>query len=185
MAELSAAIITACASITVAVLAFLLNQHAELRRERRQAELARINAQLRELYGPLNALVDINERIWEAMRLDSLPARPERRAGSGTQEWRRWRDLALMPANRHMRNLIVEHADLLIEDHVPQPLRDFCAHVASLDIVLSSQQEGIYEPTLIRHPGAEYTDYVCESFAHLKRRQRDLTKQTVRVHELR
>lgn len=176
-----AAVITACASVTVAVLAFLLNQRAQLRQERRQARLTRINSQLRELYGPLNALVDVNERIWHAMRSTTLPRQPDRHPGSGSEEWRRWRDQALMPANRQMRDLIVDHADLLIEQYVPEALRDFCAHVASLEVVLAGQARGLYESALLRHPGARYVEYVRESFAHLKCEQRELLDTTIRT----
>lgn len=80
---MSAAVITASASILVAVLVFTLNQRAQIRQERRQARLARINSQLRELYGPLNALVDVNERIWEALHDSGLP--PERSGGPGAE----------------------------------------------------------------------------------------------------
>lgn len=168
----------------VAVLAFVLNQHAQLRRELRQAELVRVNSQLRELYGPLNALVDVNERIWEAIRETSLPPQPERHAGSGSDDWRRWRDQALIPANREMRNLIIGHADLLVGEHVPEPLRDFCAHVASFDVVLAGQAAGTYQPALLRHPGAEYVRHVRESFALLKRKQQELLKTTAHASSL-
>jgi hypothetical protein len=75
----SAAIITASASILVAVLVFILNLRAQVHQERRQARLARVSSQLRELYGPLNALVDVNERIWEALRESHLPRTDGRR----------------------------------------------------------------------------------------------------------
>ena len=181
---MSAAVITASASVLVAVLVFVLNQRAQLRQERRQAELARINSQLRELYGPLNALVDVNERIWEALRSATLPSQSDRRAGSGTDEWRGWRDQALMPANREMRDLIIKHADLLIEDHVPQPLRDFCAHVASFEVVLEAQSAGVYERALIRHPGEQYVAYVQGAFAQLKLKQHTLLRTTDRAMRL-
>jgi hypothetical protein len=90
-------------------------QRGQVHQERRQARLARVSDQLRELYGPLNALVDVNERIWEALRQSHLPPQADRRPEASTEDWRRWRDHALMPANRRMRDLIIEHADLLVE----------------------------------------------------------------------
>lgn len=170
----STAVITASASIFVAVLAFILNQRAQIRQERRQARLTRVSSQLRELYGPLNALVDVNERVWQTLRQTNLPSQAERRSESGTEEWRRWRDHALMPTNRRMRDLIVDHADLLVGTNVPQPLRDFCAHVASLEIVVAAETEGLKEPALIQHPGASYTSYVYTTYAYLKDEQQHL-----------
>lgn len=172
----STAVFTASASLLVATLLFILNQRAQIQQERRQARLARINSQLRELYGPLNALVEVNERLWEAMRESFLPGQAERRPGSGTPEWRRWRELALMPANLRMRDLIIEHADLVIDPTVPQELRDFCAHVASLEVALAAQQEGRSERALIKHPGAPYVSHVHDRFVSLKNEQHRLLK---------
>lgn len=75
--------------------------------------------QLRELYGPLNALVDVNERLWTALRESHLPPQEDRRPAAGEEDWRIWRDNALMPINRRMRDLIIEHADLLVGSDVP------------------------------------------------------------------
>jgi hypothetical protein len=153
---------------------FVLNQRAQVRLERRQARLVLISSQLRDLYGPLNALVEVNERLWEALRAESLPAKPDRRPGAGDPEWNRWRDSVLMRVNREMRDLILRRADLLIEDEVPQPLLDFCAHVAAREIALSGRTDGFQGRALIPHPGAEYADYVRGTFNHLKLEQRRL-----------
>lgn len=171
---MSAAVITASASIIVAVLAFVLNQRAQLARERRQAQLARVNLQLRELYGPLNALVDVNERLWTALRESHLPPQADRRSGDGEEDWRLWRDNALIPANRKMRDLIIEHADLLVESEVPQPLKEFCAHVSSQEIIMAGEREGARADILIRHPGTTYVSYVANTYLDLKREQRQL-----------
>lgn len=170
----SAAVITASASILVAVLVFILNQQAQYRQERRQARLGRVSCQLRELYGPLNALVDVNERIWEKLRESRLPPQAERQPDVGTEDWSRWRDYALMPANRRMRDLIIEHADLLVETEVPQPLRDFCAHVMSFEVVLVAETQGSKEASLIPHPGAAYVAYVRSTYEDLKDEQQRL-----------
>jgi len=172
------AVIAASASVLVAVLAYILNQHGQIRQEGRQARLARVSSQVRELYGPLNAMVDVNERIWEAFRNSELPPQEERSPDAGTEIWRRWRDGALMPANRRMRDLIVENADLLVETEVPQVLRDFCAHVASAEIVLAAEIEGRSERPLIQHPGAAYVEYIHQTFVALKMEQQQLM-QTV------
>ena len=150
---------------------FILNLRAQIRMEQRQARLVLINSQLRELYGPLNALVDVNERLWESLRETSLPGRDERRPEAGNEEWRRWRDGVLMPANRQMRDLIVNRADLLIEDHIPQPLLDFCAHVAAREIAVSGRESGFPARATIPHPGAYYVDYVRDGFTSLKTEQ--------------
>ena len=55
-----AAVIAASSTVVVAMLAFALNQWGQARAERRQARLARLDAQVRDLYGPLKALTDSN-----------------------------------------------------------------------------------------------------------------------------
>ena len=163
----------------MAVLVFILNQRGQIRQERRQARLARINSQVRELYGPLNAMVDVNERIWEALRDSELPPQIERRPDVGTESWQRWRDGALMPANRRMRDLIVENADLLVGTEVPQVLRDFCAHVTSAEVILIAEAKGKSERPLIPHPGAAYVDYVRKTFISLKLEQQQLLRTMI------
>jgi hypothetical protein len=170
------AIIAASASVLVAVLAYILNQRGQIQQEGRQALLARVSSQVRELYGPLNALVDINERIWDALRDSELPPQSERSPDAGTESWQRWRDVALMPANRRMRDLIIEHADLLIDTAVPQVLRDFCAHVTALEIVISAEGDDSHVRPLTPHPGAAYVEYVQESFVTLKQEQQRLAQ---------
>lgn len=174
--EMSAAVITASASILVAMLVFILNQRGQVQQERRQARLARVGSQLRELYGPLHALVDVNERIWESLRESRLPPQAERQPGLSSEDWRRWRDLALMPANRRMRDIIIEHADLLVETETPRPLQDFCAHVTSLEVLVSAEAEGLNERPLIPHPGAAYVTYVRDAFTRLKAEQQQLLR---------
>lgn len=171
---MEAAVITASASIVVAVLVFALNQWSQATQQQHQARLTRINTQLRELYGPLHALLDVNERVWSALRHTHLPPRDERLpAGKlprdAAKSWRLWLDHALMPANIQMRDIIIQHADLLIEQDVPQPLREFCAHVTSYEALLSNGKGN--DRPLIEHPGGSYVDYVRTSFARLKQDQ--------------
>lgn len=165
------AIIAASATIAVAVIAFVLNQYGQARQERRQARLARINSQLRDLYGPLMAMVDVNEKIWESLRERHLPPAADRNPEGGDAVWRRWRDQVLQPTNIQMRDLIFSYADLVVEAEMPEVLRHFCAHVAAQEIVLAVDAEGLLESALIGHPGEMYVAYVRQTFVALKREQ--------------
>lgn len=174
---MAVAVFTASASITVAVMVFVLNQWGQARGERRQARLERVNAQLRDLYGPLKALTDSNEAVWEAMRDSQLPAVGDRRAGGALPDpeargWTDWLTHALMPTNRQMRNVIVGNAHLLIEPELPDPLRAFCAHVAALEVALARSAGRVpMEPTLIHHPGRSLAEYLDASYAALRQEQ--------------
>ncbi|MFF4319978.1 hypothetical protein [Streptomyces sp. NPDC001568] len=171
---MTAAITTASASIVVAVLAFLLNQRAQIRQERRQARITRINSQLRELYGPLNTLVSSNERVWDALRASFVPDKDARDPAAESGEWQKWRDQVLIPTNHRMRDLIIQHADLIDEAVMPLPLRDFCAHVLALDISAMEEREGSPRSALIAHPGKDFTAYIEASFSRLKSEQNRL-----------
>ncbi|MGW4942946.1 hypothetical protein ACWEOZ_15330 [Actinoplanes sp. NPDC004185] len=174
------ALITASASVLVAAAVFVANLIVQFRNERRQVALERLNAQLRELYGPLYAQYEVNETIWRALRASGLPGREIRRAGTATEaqraEWRLWVQEALMPGNVRMRDAVIEHADLLIEDEVPRVLGDFCSHVASYEVVLaqSGDRRKQFARALVPHPGEEFGEYVRNSFALLKQRQATL-----------
>ena len=184
---MTVAVFTASASVMVAVLAFVLNQWGQARGERRQARLERVNAQLRNLYGPLKALTDSNEAVWRAMRASYLPDERIRRSGVASneqdrREWNGWLTHALMPTNRQMRNLIVQNAHLLIEQELPEPLRTFCAHVAALEVELArGAAEVPTEPALIHHPGPRLAEYLDVAYASLKREQERLIAGPVRT----
>lgn len=183
---MATAVITASASIIVAVLVFLLNRQSQYQFERRQALLTRVNAQLRELYGPLHALVRVNELVWKSLRDSSvLPASDDRTdAGQlGKREldtWKAWLNHSLMPANMRMRDLILEHADLIIEAETPDPLLAFCAHVSAYEVLLRPETKSgpPAGSRLIGHPGDIYVDYVDRSFAALKAEQARLLRLT-------
>jgi hypothetical protein len=174
------AIITAGTTVVVALLAFLFNQYSQLRLERRQGRLARVNNQLRDLYGPLSVLVHTNEWIWRALRANGLPPAAERTAKTLSRDWAAWHDNILMPTNIRIRDLIVEHADLILEVDFPGPLRDFCAHVGSCEAIFAESAAGggasggARTPVHIGHPGSEFVNYVHRSVLRLKGEQQRL-----------
>ncbi|MFJ1543306.1 hypothetical protein ACIODS_32710 [Micromonospora chalcea] len=169
------AVITASASVVIAVIVFVANQLASVRNDRRKARLSRVGDQLRELYGPLHALVSVNEHLWRTMRTSHLPEREKRHVSAMTvdesEEWIRWLQQGLMPANKQMRDLIVKHADLIAEDDMPVPLQDFCAHVASYEVHLARPAGSLPRQALIAHPGEPFVTYVRDGFATLKKEQ--------------
>jgi hypothetical protein len=138
------------------------------RLERRKARLERLNAQLREFYGPFYA-------IFEATRIAHIRFVSTLRPGSTTLfapdvpplnvgELRLWR-LWAMSTHQHRSTpayeVIINKAHLLIEDEMPQCLLDFCAHKARYDVVIERWKQGDYTEHLsavrglLGHGGAE------------------------------
>lgn len=186
---MTVAISAACVSLIGGIMIFLLNQRSQITLERRQAQINRIGNQLRLLYGPLCVLVDVNEAIWEKLRESQLPDQATRRSGTPLpqaehERWKSWRNIAFMPANMRMRDLIIEHADLIIGPSLPSPLRIFCAHVTASEVLISGESDAsrVVQGALIGHPGKSYVEYVRQSFADLKAEQARLLRLSAPRH---
>ncbi|MFJ8857614.1 hypothetical protein ACIRD8_04190 [Streptomyces sp. NPDC102451] len=181
LTSLIAAMITALTGVLIAVLAYVLNQRGELRRSKRQAHLDRINAQLRDLYGPLLVLIEANERTWDAFRERHLTSREERRRAGGLTEeqnlrWRRWVLTVLVPTARQMRDVVLAHGDLFIEDEIPQVVLDFCAHVSSYEVTVVEWEAGEDGDVLVRHPGEGLVTYIRDAYRSLKAAQAEVLR---------
>jgi hypothetical protein len=174
------AAVAASAAICVAVLGALLSFIYSRQLQRRQARLERLNAQLRDFYGPLYAIFQAN-RIAHLRFVDTL------RPGSSTlfapdvpplneEElglWRLWAESAHRHRSTPAYEVIISKAHLLIEDEMPECLLRFCAHKAGYDVLIERWKQGDYREHLsvVRHPGDELHDYLQQSFTRLKREQ--------------
>jgi hypothetical protein len=96
-----------------------------------QAQLARVNAQLSEFYGPMHATFQANRianlRFVESVRPGSpnffkpnLPAQADE-----LELWRLWVTKVLQPGNKKIYGIIVDKAHLLIDDEMPKALLRF------------------------------------------------------------
>lgn len=84
-----------------------------------------------------------------------------------------------VPTARRMREIIVTHGDLFVEDEIPPVVMDFCAHVASYEVTLVAWEAGEDEDVLVRHPGDGLADYVRGAYQDLKATQSEvLSAQT-------
>jgi hypothetical protein len=85
-----------------------------------------------------------------------------------------------MPLNRLMRDLAVQHADLLEEADFPQCLLDLCAHVSAYESVLARWEEGDFTEnrTSLPFPRQTLQNYAARGFANLKLRQNRLLGAT-------
>jgi hypothetical protein len=175
-----AALITAAASVLVAVLAGLLTYRNSRALSLRQDRIARVNAQLEELYGPLFALSQASRAVFAAFRDRHEYGKAFVPGGKLNQEqrevWAQWMVSVFLPINKRIYDVIVTKAHLLEGDEMPQCLLDFCAHVAGYDALLQRWESGDYSVvgSLLDHPGDPYDEYIRESFALLKKRQQAL-----------
>ena len=177
-----AAMVTACASFLIAIMAYWLNHQGETRRSLRQARIDRVSSQLKDLYGPLLVLAETNEMAWsEYCRRYILPV------GVGRVDiplpeleevrWRTWVESVFAPTAHTIREIITARGDLIIGGEMPPLVLEFCAHAATYDALLANWDEaGPSKSTLIRHPGSRFLSYVRESYGSLKEEQALLLK---------
>jgi hypothetical protein len=170
----------------VAVAGYLLAYRNTLRLNQRKDRLDRITRQLGDLYGPLYAITSASTAAWLVFRnqyrpggafwstFGSAPTDDEAAA------WRRWMTTVFMPLNRRLRDVIVEHIDLLEEEVVPQVLLDVCAHVASYEPVLQRWEEGDYtEHTApFNFPADQLLSYAERRVLSLKAEQEKFLRST-------
>ncbi|MFD6423750.1 hypothetical protein [Streptomyces sp. NPDC060198] len=178
------AMVTACASLMIAITAYWLNYQGETRRSLRKARIDWISSQLKDLYGPLLVLTETNEKAWIEYRrryivpidagsvADALPEQEE-------VQWRTWVEAVFAPTAQKMREIITARGDLIIGGEMPPVILDFCAHSATYDALLASWDgAGPIKTPLVHHPGSSFLSYVRESYGILKAEQEYLLKMT-------
>ncbi|WP_346045764.1 hypothetical protein [Actinomadura chokoriensis] len=176
-------VLAASVAIGLAFVGYVATYLNGLRLAQRQERLARVNRQLSDFYGPLLALTRANERIFGAfverharpggvsVFQDATPPTEEE-----LREWRLWVTAVFLPNIRAMRDLVVGHADLLVEAEMPPLLLDLCAHVSGYEITAARWAEGDYGDHLsvVHFPAEAIGDYARQHFAALKAEQASL-----------
>ncbi|MEV7187816.1 hypothetical protein [Kitasatospora sp. NPDC093102] len=177
-----AAMVTACASILIAVMAYWLNHQGETRRSLRKARIEWVSSQLKDLYGPLLVLTETNEKAWSEYRRRYILSSGEGPAEIRLPEleearWRTWVEAVFAPTAQKMREIITARGDLIIGGEMPPVVLEFCAHAATYDALLADWDGAVpSKSTLIRHPGNRFLSYVRESYGLLKAEQALLLK---------
>lgn len=179
---MNAAMVTACASILIAVMVYWLNHQGEIRRSLRRAQIDRVGSQLKDLYGPLLVLTETNEKAWSEYRRRHILPINAGRADAPLSEleevrWRTWVEAVFAPTAQKIREIITARGDLIIGGEMPPVVLEFCAHAATYDALLANWDgAGPSKSTLIRHPGSRFLSYVRESYGSLKAEQAHLLK---------
>lgn len=176
-------VLSLAVTLAVAVAGFGATYLTNLRLARRKDRLDRVNRQLSELYGPLYAQAEVVNRAWRkfADTYGIVWSDTAERAAT----WRLWMSTVFMPLNRRMVDLVVSHGDLLIEDTIPESLKELCAHVACYEPVVARWQEDGFSSVLYEDhvsiagnfPRTALDRYLKSSFEALKREQAELLAQ--------
>ncbi|MCN9240391.1 hypothetical protein NGF19_06205 [Streptomyces sp. RY43-2] len=173
-------------TIGLAFVGYVVTYLNGLRLSQRQERLARVNRQLSDFYGPLFALTEANSRTFGA-----FVERHGRPGGTSPfdheipptaeelTEWRLWVTTVFLPNIRAMRDLVIDHADLLSEPEMPPLLLQLCAHVSGYEVTTARWAQGIHDQHLsvVSFPSEELAAYARRGFATLKREQARLLGQ--------
>lgn len=177
---MSDALITAIAAVSAALLAAIVSYWQAQILHRRQARLARLNAQLKELYGPVHATLEASRiayrRLLDKLRPGSTSLFDDKEQPATEEEleiFRLWIETVSHPRASEAYKLIISKAHLLIENEMPPCLLDFCAHKAGYDVLIQRwhNQDFTEHLSVVRHPGDRLYEYLERSFTELKRQQ--------------
>lgn len=173
-------LIAAAGAILVAVLAAVLSYNQTRRLNRAQARLARLNAQLEELYGPLYATLEASriayEKLLDRLRPGQTSLFDEHSAPPTEEELhalRQWIMVVSHPRASQAYEIIISKAHLLVEGEMPECLLQFLAHKGGYDVLLQRWANGDFSEHLsvVRHPGEPLFAYLSQSFNKLMQHQ--------------
>jgi len=169
--------------VGIAVLGYLAKYLNDLRLAQRKDHLERIDRQLRELYGPLLSLASAaHMAYWEGFRKLHRPDMPmwdppqddptKLPTAEEVTAFHLWSRAVFMPLNRQMVDCVIQHADLLEEETMPDCLLSLLAHVAAYEGIIKEWDAGNerHHTPRIRFPDG-IREYAARHFIELKREQ--------------
>ena len=180
-------------SIGFAVLGYISTALHSLRAQQHRGRVDRVNEQLKELYGPLLAVVTASKSSYNAMlrqaggclRDDGLTMKPsEFRAavradpeGQAASAYRAWVRTVLMPLSEKAAQLVIQRADLLEGSGIEPLLLQLVAHVGAMKVLVQRWDESdagtAEQSSLIAYPD-ELHGWVQKGYSKLKKRQAEL-----------
>lgn len=150
----------------------------------REAELERVNNQVRLLYGPLYASLLANNSSWDAFCENHWPAHgKDSYFGDGyalTEEererWVTWVREVFHPNNERIEALILDHLDLVEGGKMPKAFVVALAHIATYRAVISQWKAGDFSEydAVVNFPAGRLLAAVKPTYFALLRKQHRL-----------
>jgi hypothetical protein len=134
MGDISGQVAGLISSVLLALVGYLWTFYSTRITKRREAQLKRLDEQLRILYGPLYALSGASEAAWNSFMAKFAPEagvfiKPDR---PPTEEelsiWRSWITTVILPMNEEMEKLVRSHWDLVENEEIQPSLIQLVAH---------------------------------------------------------
>jgi hypothetical protein len=173
-------VISLLVTILLAFVGYIVTYVNNTRLQRRKDRLDRVNQQLRELYGPLYAVVRVSDMVWTDFRSRWRPEGgswdEQQMTEEEKREWRIWISEIFLPLNLRMETAIMEHADLMIEEQIPESLLVLGAHIAGYKAIVKRWELGDFSENVPNtlFPGGELLEYTGQSYQRLMAEQKRL-----------
>lgn len=169
----------------IAVTGWLVAHFSKLHFEKRSAQLARINEQLENLYGPLMATLTASHETWVSFTKKHWPSHgmPEY-FGKGKDQlseaellkWRTWIVNVFHPFNERVESIIIENIHLIEGDEIPEAFTQALCHVSAYRAVIAQwANEDFSEHVAVNNwPTKDLMDSVKPVFDELTQKQSKL-----------
>ncbi len=174
-------VVTLTATIFLAFAGYLITYANNLRLQRRKDKLERLNRQLKYLYGPLYVLAHSSKIAWQAFRSEYRPdfnywTEENPPTEEEADAYRLWMSEVFIPFHKRMEKAILENADLLEDDEIPECLLLLTAHISCCKTILKRWALSDFSKhvSIIAFPGHLIEDYSKESYYLLKNKQAKL-----------
>ncbi len=167
-------------AIIVAVINHIISGLRSRAAEKRQTKLSYVEAQIRDLFGPLYAFSYSNQYIYEAYKqhhADIILALDSGQVLSGEQakSWMLWTEKVFQPHNLKMRDIIYHSAHLFNSATMPEIVLKFLAHVESYEAIISTFDEEhlILSNQIVPYPEG-FSDFISAEYVKVSNRYKYL-----------
>lgn len=167
-------------TVAAALGGYLFTYYNSKLSKEREAQIDRVNAQVKSLYGPLLACITTSRSAYTAMLKQHSPdgtrqslvaaihANPQGHEG---QAYRKWMTEVLHPLNERVAEVITKNADLLESFEMEPLLLQLLAHVSAYRVIIKRWEEGhIEEWSQISFPDG-ILEWVQSEFRRVKGNQ--------------
>jgi hypothetical protein len=186
-------------TIGIAVLTATIAYSINYFEQRRKDQVEFVSNQIERLYGPLFALTQANDIAWvhfvelywpdpEFYFQKGKPSTPEQ-----VELWRRWMGQVFQPMNEKMEATIVNNAQLLVGNQMPQSFLQLASHTESYKAVIvqwgndHDSSKYLYDEGNVPHvsyPGKTFSQCVQEQFLALKTLQAQLRVKLIHFRSI-
>jgi hypothetical protein len=141
-------------TVAAALAGYLFTYYNSKLSKEREAQIDRVNAQVKSLYGPLLACLTTSRSAFDAMLKQHSPDGSRKSLVAAIHEnpgchegeaYRKWMTEVLQPLNERVAEIVTKNADLLEAAAMEPLLLQLVAHVSAYRVIIKRWEEGHIE----------------------------------------